>query len=235
MRESCCIFLFIIIFLWLYCLKKLIFLPKFVVSSRTWGEHEDSSPKGCWGAGCIPPAIKIRGKHYTRIVPNRQKCRFFTVFLFVFFNHSLLRVCKNSKHSTPSGTRTADPTRWTWCSCSWRGGGAGWLSAAHHQIMSAQPQWLRPQFCHCQTRGRVTGAETQYPAHTKTLDTISGDRNNKSVKKSLENDSAAKITLRFPLISKQAESFLLSSSLDIVLTSRRYSCTTAWKMMAIKK
>lgn len=71
--------------------------------------------------------------------------------------------------------------------------------------------------------------------HTKTSDTISGDRHNKSVKKSLENDSAAKITFRFPLISKQAESFILSSSLDAVLTSRRYSCTTAWKMMAIKK
>lgn len=154
--------------------------------------------------------------------------------LYFFFNHSLLWVCKNSKHSTPSGTRTAGPTRWTWCSCSWRGGGAGWFSAAQQQIMWAQPQWLRAQLCHCQTRGRVTGAETQYPAHTKTSDTIS-DSNNKSGKKSLENDSAAKITLRFPLISKQAESSLLSSSLDTVLTSRRYSCTTAWKMMAIKK
>lgn len=56
-----------------------------------------------------------------------------------------------------------------------------------------------------------------------------------NLKKSLEKDSAAKITLRSPLISKQAESFLPSPSLDTVLTSRRYSCTTAWKMMAIKK
>lgn len=158
MRESCSIFLFIIIFLWPYCLKKLIFSSKFVVGSHTWGEHEDSSPKGCWGAGCILPTIKKKtsGENITRMY--RNVCKFFT---FIFLNHSLLWVCKNSKHSTPSGTRTADPTRWTWCSCSWRGGGAGWLSAAQQQITWARPR-SRP--CRRQTRGRVTGAETQYPA-----------------------------------------------------------------------
>lgn len=67
--------------------KSLYFLPRFVVSSHTWGEHEDSSPKGCWGAGCIPPAIKIRGKHYTRIVPNGQKCVQVLYFISFLITH----------------------------------------------------------------------------------------------------------------------------------------------------
>lgn len=196
MRESCCIFLFIIVFLWPYYLKKLIFLPKFVVSSHTWGEHEDSSPKGCWGAGCIPPAMKIRGKHYTTIVPNvHNVCRFFT-FGFFKITHCYEYVkTPNTRHQVEHAqlTRLVElgvlalgeveaPDDFLWhnnrlCERSHNGWELNSASVRHEGVSQEQKHSIQ----HAQ-RHRILFLVTE---------TI-------NLKKSLENDRAAKIT---PLIS----------------------------------
>lgn len=87
----------------------------------TWGVHVGSSPKGCWDARYI--------------LPGRGKLNTWDFFTFSMWNGEIWRgllpstECKGSKHWTPGGRRTVDPTRWTWCSCSWRGGDADWFSA----------------------------------------------------------------------------------------------------------
>lgn len=58
-----------------------IFWSAFVVEKPTEGEHGDSSPKGCWDVGCIPPVIKIQGK---KIHDNYAECTEMCVDCFCF-------------------------------------------------------------------------------------------------------------------------------------------------------